>query len=646
MSKFFRIAAVVLVTALSIAVLVGWYLDSQVTNPLHEPPGTPVAAAVQSAPNPLRTAYFGELHLHTAISLDAQVFGTSAGPRTAYRFARGEPVELPAIGSVRQLAQPLDFAAVTDHAEGMGLQHLCYTRDSSRYWNPQCIAVRHRVVLMFPRMFRSLQQDGNRKASYDASMCGAGGALCITAAMKVWQNNQDAAEEFYEPGRFTTLHAFEYTPTLREGGMLHRNVIFRTATVPENVFAAQDGFAEDMLRWLERDCTGDCRGLSIPHNSNFSWGLAFGSNSDGSALTRENAELRARMESSIEIFQAKGSSECAIGVATNDEQCGFEQLWPTCSAEQLQVNPDNGQHAARCASEADMVRNALRRGLLDEQRWGVNPFKYGIVAATDNHNAMPGDTEERGFEGHGGVNDARAERRLGIEKNALQKQRRRDPSSVNPGGLAGVWAEQNTREAIWDALKRKESFGTSGTRITVRLFGGYGFPEDWHLQHDAIAAGYARGVPMGGDLPASDGVAPAFAVWALRDPRSAPLQRIQVVKGWVDGERSSERVYDVACSDGLQPDPQTWRCPDNGATVNVADCAIPEDKGAAELATTWTDPDFRADQSAFYYVRVLENPVCRYSQHDALALGVAHPDKLPPTIQERAWTSPIWYTPR
>jgi hypothetical protein len=352
------------------------------------------------------------------------------------------------------------------------------------------------------------------------------------------------------------------------------------------------------------------------------------------------------MESSVEIFQAKGGSECASGVGNTDEQCGFENLWPACSAEQLKVRAQNGQHASRCVGPSDLVRNGLREGLLAQRRWGVNPFKFGIVAATDNHNATPGDTAENGFNGHSGVNDATPGKRLGIEQDTLARVRGRLPAVTNPGGLAAVWAEENTRESIWDALKRRESFGTSGTRIRVRVFGGYDFPADLHLQHDAVATGYASGVPMGGDLPVSDaGRAPSFVVWALRDANSAPLQRIQIIKGWAHGEGTDERVYDVACSDGVQPDPRTHRCADNGAAVNLANCEISADRGAAELSATWTDPEFDAGDAAFYYVRVLENPVCRYSQRDALALGVAHPGNVPRTIQERAWSSPIWYTP-
>ena len=311
------------------------------------------------------------------------------------------------------------------------------------------------------------------------------------------------------------------------------------------------------------------------------------------------------------------------------------------------MNPEKGQHAPKCVANNDMVRNILKKGLVDEKNLGFNPFKFGIVAATDNHNGAPGDTQESTWNGHGGVNDAFPEQRLGIKRGIVGKMLNFKPAVINPGGLAGVWAEENTREAIWDALKRKESFGTSGTRVRARLFAGYDFPADLHTRSDAIKFAYEKGVPMGGDLsPAAAGKAPSFLVYGVRDPNSAPLQRIQVVKGWVSGGEPKEFVYDVACSDGIRPDPNTHRCANNGAKVNLSDCSISTDKGATELATTWIDPEFDPAAPAFYYVRILENPVCRSSQRDALKLGVEHPPNVPATIQERAWTSPIWYQPR
>ncbi|MDT8991496.1 DUF3604 domain-containing protein [Curvibacter sp. APW13] len=599
------------------------------------------------APNPLRNAYFGELHSHTSYSLDAKVFGNELGPRDAYRFAKGETVPLGNTGLQRRIDQPLDFAAVTDHAEGMGLLSQCHTPGSGVYWTMDCIGVRYRILLMFPRLFKFATQSGAQGATYHPNTCGDKGADCIRAARSVWEDNQNAANEHYQPGKFTTFIGFEYSPTLARGGMLHRNVIFRGANVPPGVFGSIDGFVEDLMRWLDTQCTGTCQAMAIPHNPNFSWGLMFGdTNSNASPVTRESLQLRAKYERLVEVFQAKGSSECMVGVGSTDEECAFENLFPACSAAEAAIDPKTGIHAPQCVSENDMVRNVLKRGLAAERTLGFNPYKFGFVGGTDNHNGLPGDTDETTFQGHAAPNDASPELRLGIKQTLVSKSLGLRPGGINPGGLTGVWAEQNTRESIWDGLKRRESWGTSGTRIRARFFAGYDLPANLHQQADLVTVGYARGVPMGGDLQAAPaGKSPRFVAWATRDAHSAPLQKLQVVKGWVEGDTTREQVYDVACSNGLRPDPKTHRCPDNGATVNLKDCSISQDRGAPELATTWTDPDFRPGVSAFYYLRVLENPVCRFSQRDALALGIPLPEGIAATVRERAWTSPIWYTP-
>jgi len=605
----------------------------------------PEAPLQGTAASSERNAYFGELHLHTAYSLDANVFGTNVDPRAAYRFAQGAPIEIDHTGIRQRIVTPLDFAAVTDHAEGIGLMSQCYTPHSGSYWSLDCIGIRYKVLLIFPRLFKANVQDGANRAIYLPGPCGKDGRKCINAAGGVWEDIQNAANEQYQPGKFTTFIGFEYSPTLLNGGMLHRNVIFRGAKVPETVFGASDGFVEDLMRWLDARCTGSCKALSIPHNSNFSWGLMFGNtNADATPVTRENLALRAKYERLVEIFQAKGSSECVRGVGSSDEECGFENIFPACKPGEEAINARTGQHTARCVAPGDTVRQVLAKGLLDEKKWGFNPYKLGFVAATDNHNGLAGDTSERGYNGHAAPNDSTPEMRLGTKDTIVSKTLGFSMTGLNPGGLTGVWAEQNTRESIWDGLYRRESWGTSGTRVRVRFFGGFDLPANLHQQTDMVKTAYDKGVPMGGDLSAAPaGKAPSFLVWALRDANSAPLQRLQIVKGWVEGASTKEQVFDVACSDGLTPDAKTHRCPDNGAKVNLSDCSISQDKGAAELSTTWTDPDFNPAASAFYYVRVLENPVCRYSQFDAIKLGVTHPAGFPATIQERAWSSPIWY---
>lgn len=642
------IALAILVIVIPVAGLVTlMVLESRLHSPVDA--AQPVAAArPRPAPNPLGNAYFGDLHVHTSLSLDANIFDTRNGPRAAYRFAKGGEMELPGSGIRQKLLSPLDFAAVTDHAEGMGPIHECFDKAGPGYWGLDCIGIRHQLMVVFPRLFANVQQSGTSLARVNTAMCGPDGKACVQGAQGVWQDTQAAAREHYEPGYFTTFNGFEYSPTLVRGGMLHRNVIFRGDVVPFNVFSAMDGFVEDLLRWLDVQCKGDCKALTIPHNPNFSWGLMFGdTNSDGTPLTAANLALRARYDALVEVFQAKGSSECALGVGSTDEQCAFENMFLACSPQQAQIDAQTGQHGNRCVANNDLLRNVLKRGLTEEAKWGFNPYKFGIIAATDNHNGAPGDTQESTWNGHGGVNDAAPEQRLGIKRGLVAKTVGLSPGSINPGGLTGVWAPENTREAIWDALKRKETFGTSGTRVRVRMFAGFDLPGDLHTRSDAVQVAYAHGVPMGGDLaPAPAGQAPSLLVMALRDVHSAPLQRIQVVKGWAQDGQTQERVYDVACSDGIRPDPGTHRCRDNGATVKLSDCSISTDKGAASLATTWRDPDFNPALSAFYYVRVLENPVCRYSQRDVLKIGAEHPGNVPQTIQERAWTSPVWYSPK
>lgn len=624
------------------------YLEADLERGKPEPAAAAQGQAGRPAANPLRNAYFGELHLHTAVSLDASIFDAAGGPRSAYRFARGEEMVLPGSQIRQRLRAPLDFAAVTDHAEGMGMLHECYDKAGKAYWNIDCIGIRHKLTLVFPRLFANVRQEGKVLARYNESTCEQDGKRCIDGARGVWQETQAAAREYYAPGFFTTFIGYEYSPTLVDSGMLHRNVIFRGDKVPGNVFSAMDGFAEDLMRWLDLQCKGDCQAMTIPHNPNFSWGLMFGErDSNGSPASAQTRALRARYDTLVEIFQAKGSSECTKGVGNNDEQCGFENIWPACTAEQEKINATTGQHAARCVSSKDMVRNILRDGLAQERKSGLNPAKLGIVGGTDNHNGAAGDTQESSWNGHGGVNDATPERRLGIKRGLVARSLGFSPGIINPGGLTGVWAEENTREAIWDAMQRRETFATSGTRVRARLFAGFDLPEGLHKQSDAIRIAYEKGVPMGGDLPATTGgKAPVLVAWALRDANSAPLQRLQIVKGWTSGGETKERVFDIACADGIVPDKVTQRCADNGARVDLRDCSISRDKGAAELATTWRDPDFDPAESAFYYLRVLENPVCRYSQHDAIKIGAAHPPNVPPTIQERAWTSPIWYQPR
>ncbi len=610
---------------------------------------TVTAAAAEDAGTtpPQRSAYFGELHLHTALSLDSYMFGNRNDPATAYKFAQGEPVTLYG-GATKQLKHPLDFMAVTDHSEYMGEVALCTSPGTPTYDSKMCNGVRRGNQADFAPIVESVSRPERRHV---AEICGDDGARCREAAQGTWQRLQQAAAAAYQPGKFTTLIGFEYSPSIPTAdghpyvpgtvpGMLHRNVIFRTDHVPDNVFSSYDGNAEQLEQWLEEHCTGPCKVLTIPHNSNYSWGRFFWEkNSDGTPWTREILERKARIEPLVEIFQIKGGSECMAGVGLTDEECGLENSVPPCKPGPTEA----------CAGPDAFVRDGLVHGLAVQDKWGINPFKYGIIASTDNHDGLSGSTDENDWRGAHGLMDDTPEKRLSIGKRAGKDPDGDDAVSMlkfNPGGLAGVWADANNREAIWDALARRETFGTSGTRIRVRFFGGFDYPADLHKNPDLVKVGYAKGVPMGGDLKAAPtGKAPRFVAWATRDPDGTPLQKIQIVKGWIENGKSMEKIYDIACSDGIAPDAKTGLCADNKATIDIASCTADAGKGAPELSTTWTDPAFDPKARAVYYLRVLENPSCRWSTYDAHRLHVDPPKGVPATIKERAWSSPIWYTP-
>ena len=603
-----------------------------------------VAGSVrQERSNPLRNAYFGDLHVHTSWSLDAYILGHPMlnDPSVAYRYGRGDAI-LDADGNVRgQLAVPLDFMAVTDHDTMFGEVQLCHVPGDPAYDTEICAAARDGATAAFLRLYNQTNQSPPRR---DLELCGSSDPgeenKCDQRARHQWPRVREMADAYYEPGRFTTFTAFEFTGNaggLRgDGGWLHRNVIFRGEDVPEwHGSAIGMGHSpERFWEWLEEACTAECEALAIPHNTNSGQGVALApNNADGTPFTEEILRRRAAMEPLIEIFQVKGNSECAPGFLSSDEDCTYEHLSRACGpGEEPGQGPGQG-----CAIPSDYVRSALKTGLTVEADFGINPFKYGIIASTDDHRAMPGSTVESEWQGSY-FGEIGAPILGGMTINPRN----------NPGGLAAVWATENTRDAIFDAFRRRETFGTSGTRIRVRLFAGWQFADDLHARQDLLEEAYRTGVPMGADLPpiAGDAPAPRFVVWATKDANSANLQKIQIVKGWAgeDGQ-THEMVYDVVCADGLEPDGQTHRCADNGAQVNLADCSISSGVGAPELGTTWTDPDFDATVRAFYYARVLENPTCRWSTHQALATNTALPDGVPPVTKERAWSSPIWYTP-
>jgi hypothetical protein len=590
--------------------------------------------------DPVRRPWFGDLHVHTSLSLDANLKGTQLGPVDAYRFARGERVGLPPYdaqgGAARslQLERPLDFVALTDHAEFLGLMQICQTPGADGYDDPNCALFRDDPATGFLVLNLSLASSQNGVEAPEP--CSDDG--CRTAAIGAWAAVRQAAEDAYDrtPAcRFTSFVAYEWSgsPGTRN---LHRNVIFRNHVVPEVPFSYFDGgHAEDLWEALDRTC-GDrspCEALTIPHNSNLSDGLMFDQvKRDRAPFDASYAQARAAMEPLVEVFQHKSDSECLPEQAEGgDPLCGFEKSpYHTLSSASL-------GGARGPANPRDYVRDALGQGLRLGSQLGVNPFAYGLIASTDTHQSIPGAVDESTFVGHGGAGVAADDWRLG---------RLVDRAWFNPGGLAVLWAEENSREALFAAMRRREAYGTSGPRIVVRFFAG-DYPDDLCARSDFADRGYAGGVPMGGALPAS-AEAPAFAVWAQRDAGTAtspgtPLQRVQIVKGWLDGDAPRFEVFDVAGDT------------DNGASVDVATC-VPEGVGADELCTVWRDPSYDAAVPAFYYARVIENPTCRWHTVACNAAGVdcADPDTVPSglagccdpdmaaTVQERAWTSPIW----
>ena len=588
------------------------------------------AVAAATAPNPLRNVYFGDLHTHTNFSYDAFLNGTRATPDDAYRYAQGEPLTH-AAGFEIQLDRPLDFFAVTDHASFLGMLPAML--------DPEQEASRHPDAELARRIAAGELTGAERGAAYAdirAHTLGTrDGLLDLNVVRSAWRETIAAAERHNEPGRFTTFIAYEFTGS-PENQNLHRNVIFRGSAAPEVPFSRLDSFNPEALwAWMDRNREAGMEALAIPHNSNGSNGLMFRlATYAGEPLDAAYAETRTRNEPLVEITQTKGTSDTHPALSPNDEWADFE-IWSYRIGGGTTPSQPSGSY----------VREAYLNGLRLEEERGINPFRFGLVGATDNHAGSGAPTESDYFTAGG-----RPQRGASIPFDPP----RPDGSlySASPlgairgaSGLTGVWAEENTRESIYDAFRRKETFATTGPRIRVRFFAGYDYADDLAGDPDLVAAAYAGGVPMGGELTAPGDRVPRFLVWASRDPASNPLARLQVIKGWIDGGEAHEQVYDVACSDGMSADPETHRCPDNGAAVDLGTCAASEDAGDAELRTLWADPDFDPAQRAVYYVRALENPSCRWSTWEAVRAGVEPRPDLPATIQERAWSSPIWVTP-
>lgn len=605
-----------------------------------KPAAKVAVAAPTHAPgyNTERNAYFGDLHVHTKLSFDAYIFNVRASPDDAYRFAKGQTIGHPGGYDIRLTGGPLDFVAVTDHSEYIGSMEEANRPNSILSKLPITQGLfstdPKQIGAAFTRIVTAFAAGGLPPEFQDKSI-----------QSRAWKEIQDAAAKHNEPGRFTTLVGYEYT-SAPDGRNMHRNVIFRSSKVSELPYSAvQSANPEDLWRTMDVWRKGGVESLAIPHNMNGSDGMMFQTTKfDGTPMDKAYADMRRRNEPIAEMTQIKGTSDTHPSLSPNDEWANFEIMESYIGSNKVVTKFSGGY-----------VRQALKDGLVMQETKGFNPFKFGFIGSSDTHLAAPGLVDDRDYHGKVGRADSSPALRGSVpnngaktwdEPNAAPNANNARFQSWGASGLAGVWAEENTREAIYSALRRRETFATSGPRMRVRFFASYDYPSDILSNRNLVTQAYAKGVPMGSDLLSVKGKTPKFIVWGVRDPNSGYLQRAQVVKGWVENGKAMEKVFDVACSDGLPLDKATSRCPDNGATVNTATCETSRFKGDAELRTLWTDPEFNPRQRAFYYVRILENPSCRWSTWDAIRNGTPPAPNLPKTIVERAWSSPIWYEPK
>jgi hypothetical protein len=615
----------------------------------------PVAAAKAEAARVLtpadRRAWFGELHLHTTMSFDAWTFGTKVTPDMAYRFARGETVMAPAAQVARQQeirvaapvpakrAWPLDFAAVTDHSEYLGAVAQLDVSGSA---------------FAQTEIGKSLQA-GGRGAFFRAGEAIRGvkneSTEALAAAAKAsdgWNVEMRATQANYQPGRFTTLLAYEWTSSPGQGIHMHRNVIFNLDHAPPPFTSVDSNRPVDLWKFMTSIRGKDGLDvLAIPHNSNLSDGREFDWNDwDGKPIDAAYALSQSINEPLVEMAQTKGASETRPELSPSDEFANFEVM------DRLYA----GEKATKV--HGSYVREGLGRGLVLGAKVGTNPFKMGFVGASDIHNGLSASDEAASVSSSQAADPRtmplgldRARAALGMTGQGKQVrpngQQENDPLQMSSAAITGVWAEENTRASIFAALKRKETFATTGTRIRVRLFGGWGFSPASLKAKDWVARAYAEGAPMGADLPARGGAAgpPKFIVQAAKDPTGANLDRIQIVKLSLAGDGYKEQVFDVALSGGRKADPASGKAPAVGNTVDLATGAYRNSIGAASLTTVWTDPAFDPKAPALYYARVLEIPTPRWSTLVALRAHLPLPQAAPATIQERAWSSPIWYAP-
>lgn len=582
----------------------------------------PMAVLERRPAVPERQAFFGDLHIHTALSADAFVFGVRAMPDDAYRFAKGASLAH-GNGSEIRLSRPLDFAAVTDHSEFLGITSqrgegvLVERSLRDRLQNDSRLG----LTRLYLRTMEELWDNIGMEVPPELD----------TVRSDAWQTIIGAARSHYEPGAFTTFIAYEWTRSGPQGTHLHRNVIYGSDRAPDLPVSARNApDARDLWRALDEQRQAGIPVLAIPHNPNLSGGMTFApTDMAGEPFDDEYIETRRRNEPLTEIFQVKGTSETHPSLSPEDEFADFEiqdGLVPSGTTADLR---------------GGYVRAAQRRGLEIADRSGSNPFDFGVIGSSDGHGASS-PIEEDNFFGKLPMLDGTAAIRL--DQATLIPEGTLPASKWGAAGLAGIWAEENTRESLFAAMRRKETFATSGPRIRLRMFGGWDLDAALLTTDDPAGECDRRGVAMGGTLPErTEETAPRFIVWALKDPAGANLDRLQIVKGWVDGSgRSHERIYEVAASDGRTPD-DTGRIAPLRSTVDVANASYENSIGTSELTAHWQDPDFDPAQRAFYYARVLEIPTPRWSTYDAKRLGIEAP--APQSLQERAVGSSIWYTP-
>jgi hypothetical protein len=588
--------------------------------------------------------FWGDTHLHTGLSVDAGLFGARLGLDEAYRFARGEQVTASS-GQPAKLGRPLDWLVIADHSDAMG------------FFND--LAAGNPNILKFDQAkpwYEGLQAGGDASAAAALDLIATFSQGKIDPKMlaeyspggktyrSIWDKVVDAAERFNDPGRFTALIGFEWT-SLVAGNNLHRNVIFRDGAekagqVVPYTTQAPVGSTDplDLYKWLENyEAKTGGSALALAHNGNLSNGIMFPVDAQytGRALDATYVEKRARWEPMYEVTQIKGDGEAHPFLSPDDAFANYE-TWDA-------GNLDLSEAKTKDMLQFEYAREALKNGLLLKQRHGTNPYKFGMVGSTDSHTALS-TAEEDNFFGKATNAEPKPGRMLHpftkTDKGAFEGYQ------LVSSGYTAVWAEENTRASIWDAMARKEVYATTGPRMIVRFFGGWDYTDQDLNSRQPAFGGYEKGVPMGGDLPAHEGKSsPTFMVYALRDPIGANLDRIQIVKGWLDKDgKTHEKVYDVAWSAGRKPGAD-GKLPAVGNTVDVKNANWTNTIGASELGAVWADPDFDPAQHAFYYARVIEIPTPRWVVYDAFRFGIDIPKEAETTHQERAYTSPIWYTP-